>query len=233
MWEVFNFIGTNWTGITNLLLVIVGLSAVWLYKRQKKDELRNAASLIIMQVDELQVRVREIQTYITKQGLNSTAFYESLSLMESNYWDEYKHLFIRKMDNKSFDALNRFYQYISCIQEQQELMKSLQKNYFYVKQNSICNAEFSYIMETIREMNNATNPIQFQQCNVDMYWGQFWAIYSKKRNDLRSITDADSLTPYTPEQIATTIQAMLNQYALLEIVGTPGYNMLRSLAKMT
>lgn len=127
---IIEFISKNWLGISNFLIIIVGLSAVWIYKAQEKSKLQDAASLIVLQIDELQLRMQEIQSYITEQGLNFSAFYESLLLIDTNYWSKYKHLFVRKMDNKSYNNLNKFYQYILCIQEQQDLLRNLQKNYF-------------------------------------------------------------------------------------------------------
>ena len=88
---VIDFFIENWV---NLALIIVGLSAVWIYKAQEKGKLRDAASLIVLQIDELQKRVPELQSYITDKGLNSAAFYESLPLIDVNYWNKYKHLFI-------------------------------------------------------------------------------------------------------------------------------------------
>ena len=91
---------------SNILLVFTGLGAIlvyWLQKRQKETE---AASLIVLQIDELQDKLREISTYIVNKQSNSTAFYESLPLMEDNYWNQYKHYFIRKMDARSYSTLN-------------------------------------------------------------------------------------------------------------------------------
>ena len=122
---IIEFISKNWLGISNFLIIIVGLSAVWIYKAQEKSKLQDAASLIVLQIDELQLRMQEIQSYITEQGLNFSAFYESLLLIDTNYWSKYKHLFVRKMDNKSYNNLNKFYQYILCIQEQQDLLRNL------------------------------------------------------------------------------------------------------------
>lgn len=252
---VIDFFIENWV---NLALIIVGLSAVWIYKAQEKGKLRDAASLIVLQIDELQKRVSELQSYITDKGLNSAAFYESLPLIDVNYWNKYKHLFIRKMDNKSFDNLNKFYQYVTSMQEQQELMKNLQKQFFFVKQSAISNWEFSFIVETLKEVfatsvspqqlqsictssqvnseqeqviKNLVKQIEQSNPNVDM--SRFWGIYQNKRKLLIDITDADSLTAYTPEQISTSLQSLLKQYSLLEISGTEGYNKLRKIAKMT
>lgn len=256
---IIEFVTKNWLDISNFLIIIVGLSAVWIYKAQEKSKIQDAASLIVLQIDELQIRMQEIQSYITEQGLNFSAFYESLLLIETNYWSKYKHLFVRKMDNKSYNNLNKFYQYILCIQEQQDLLRNLQKNYFFVKQSAISNTEFMYISETLREVTQSIiSPeqlqalinsipkdnddglnqqtisnilIQLQQKNPNIE--RFWTVYQNKRQLFLSITNGNSLTSYTPMQISTTIQAVLKQYGLLEIAGTDGYKKLRKMANMT
>lgn len=260
MRNIIEFFVRNWLNISNFLIIVVGLSAVWIYKAQEKGKIRDAASLIVLQIDELQTRVQEIQSYITDRGLNFSAFYESLPLLDVNYWNKYKHLFIRKIDNKSYNNFNRFYQYISCMQEQQELLRNLQKNYFFVKQTAICNVEFNYICETLKEVENSIISseqlqalldsfpkendnninqqtisnifVQLQQKNPNFDMERFWAIYENKRNRLSDITNKDSLTAYTPMQISSTLQAVLKQYNLLEISGTEGYRKLCRIAKM-
>ena len=237
--ELFDFLKANWV---NLGLILVGLSAVWIYKMQEKEKLRDAACMIVLQINELQKRVQEIQSYITNQGLNLTAFYESLPLIDVNYWNNYKHLFVRKIDNKSYDSINKFYQYVTSMQEQQELLRNLQRNYFYVKQNAICNVEISFIIETLKEVSTSsaqkqteifTNLVkQIEQNNPDIDMSRFWSIYQSKRKRFISITNGDSLTPYTPEQISSTLQSLLKQYALLEIAGIEGYRTLCKIAKM-
>lgn len=251
------FISQYWTSISQLLLIIVGLSAVGIYIAQERGKIKDAASLIILQIDELQIRIQEIQSYVTNQGLNFSAFYESLPLMDTNYWSKYKHLFARKIDNKSYTNFNKFYQYVSCIQDQQELLRNLQRNYFFVKQGAISNYEFAYICETLKEVDNSIiTPsqlkslldsiptgesidenqqticnmlLQLQQKNPNIDMERFWTIYQGKRQRFLGITNQDSLTTYTPMQISTTLQAVLKQFSLLEITGTAGYNKLRKL----
>ena len=254
---LINFIKDNWV---NLGLIIVALSAVWIYKAQEKEKMRDAASLVVLQIDELQKRVQEIQSYITNQGLNLTAFYESLPLIDVNHWKNYKHLFIRKIDTKSYDSINKFYQYVTSMQEQQELMRNLQKNYFFVKQSALCNVEISFIVETLKEVDSSSvsskqlqeltqdtsvvsnekqqeilaNLIrQIEQNNPNIDMDRFWGIYQNKRRRFIAITNGDSLTPYTPEQISAPLQSLLKQYSLLEISGIEGYRKLCKIAKIT
>lgn len=61
----------NWV---NVLLIIVGGSAIVLYVVQERRRKTEAASLLVLQIDELLDRIREISTYITDGQLNATAF---------------------------------------------------------------------------------------------------------------------------------------------------------------
>lgn len=239
---------------------MVGSFALLIYIFQERNKIKNAASLVVLQIDELQIRVQEIQSYITDQGLNFSAFYESLPLMDANYWSEYKHLLIRKIDNKSYDNFNKFYQYIACMQEQQELLRNLQKNNFFVLQNMLSNAEYTFILETFKEVGNSIiTPDQLQELfnsipksqddnsvqtisnlieqlyqrnpNIDIE--RFWIVYKSKRDRFRAVIDSNELISYTPLQISITLKAVLEQYKLLEILGTDGYRKLRKLARIT
>lgn len=71
------FISENWA---NILLIIVGSFALATYILQERKKKIDAASLIVLQIDEFQERLREISTFIVDGQLNETAFYESLPL---------------------------------------------------------------------------------------------------------------------------------------------------------
>ena len=75
----------------DLGLIGVGLSAVVIYTLQERAKRIDAASLIVLQIDSLQNRLRELSTYIGEGKINSVAFYEALPLIKENYWDKYKH----------------------------------------------------------------------------------------------------------------------------------------------
>lgn len=122
---MLEFIKDNWA---NILLIIVGSFALATYILQERKKKIDAASLIVLQIDEFQERLREISTFIVDGQLNETAFYESLPLMDTDYWNKYKHYFVRKMDATSYTALNQLYEYVSEIQEQQTLMKQINKD---------------------------------------------------------------------------------------------------------
>ncbi len=251
-----------WSFVVNhgyqLVMAIVGCSALWVYGRQKKDQQRNAASLIILQIDDLQDRVQELQSYITDQGLNFTAFYESLLIFDVNYWDKYKNLLVRKIDVKSFNNINKLYQLVTSMQEQQQLVKKLQTQFFFEKEKLMIYWESVFILETLKEVDetymssqqfeNAVNSPnlgeeqrillnklikQIEQNNPNINMDRFWNAYSSKRKIFWDITNNNALTQYIPLQIESTLRNLLKRYSLLEISGTNGYNVLRKIAKMT
>lgn len=252
---MLEFFKDNWA---NILLIIVGSFALATYILQERRRKIDAASLIILQIDEFQKRLREISTFIVDGQLNETAFYESLPIMDTDYWNKYKHYFVRKMDAASFTALNQLYEYVSEILEQQMLMKSFQKNSFQITQHILANIESQFIMA---DLNNActevtaqnitsamgnmipqgvseedrntltemVRQIAVQNSNFDM--NRFWNLYNQQRNWTKSIINQGALTSYTPVQIRISLEKMLKKYSMLEINGTSGYQMLKKTAE--
>ena len=93
MWaNIANFITENWIDIS---LVIVGASAFVIYLLQERRKISEAASLIVLQVEELQTSIAEVGSYISEGKLNDGAFYESQMLFKTDYWDKHKHYFVR------------------------------------------------------------------------------------------------------------------------------------------
>lgn len=252
---MIKFLSENWA---NILLIIVGSFALATYILQERKKKIDAASLIVLQIDEFQERLREISTYIVDSQLNATAFYESLPLMDTDYWNKYKHYFVRKMDAISYTSLNQLYEYVSEIQEQQMLMKSLQKNSFQITQNVLANIESQFIVadfnnvcsevtaqnitsamgslipkgiseEDRNTLNAMIHQAATQSSNFDM--NRFQNLYNYQKNWIKAIINQDALTLYTPVQIRISLEKMIKKYSMLEISGTEGYQMLKKISK--
>lgn len=223
---------------------------LYITRASKKIE---AASLIVLQIDELQDRIREISGYIVNELLNSTAFYESLPLIERNYWSEYKHYFVQKMDATSYNSLNQFYNYVSEIQEQQVLLKTLQHNHFHVTQTVLANIQTLFIstgiaqnyggvIPQIMSLVNRTPPEEATEKDVETFRefakqmftkaqnfdaGTFWSEYNRQKSNLEYIINQNALTAYIPSQIKISLDNILKKYSMLEIVGCEGYHLLK------
>lgn len=254
--NILRFLSENWVDI---LLIIVGTLALVIYILQERRKVTEAASLVVQQIGELQERIKEIQSYIVDGQLNETAFYESTILLGEDYWNRYKHYFVRKIDSQSYRTLNSLYDCASEIQEQQQLMKSLQKNFFFVTQQVFANLETNYIVTGLNDstshpidmekvvsglaqnmpqnldsqqqesIENMLRQVAISSGNVD--FSLFWKNYNQNRMNIRAVIDQKALTPYTPLQIRLSLENALKQYALLEIIGCDGFKKLEKLAR--
>jgi len=256
MWtNISNFINENWLDI---LLVIVGASAFIIYWVQERHKISEAASLIVLQVEELQTRIAEIGTYISEGKLNDSAFYESQILFKTDYWDKHKHFFVRKMDSFSFKMFDDFYNCASEILEQQQFMKNLQKNSLFLTQQMLMQAETNYILQTLTtcvqtpvdisnlrdvigksfstevsdeqkaSVENLIKRIISSNQNIDQ--NTFWNIYNRSRSNLHSIINQNALTHYIPLQIRITLENALKKYNTIQVIGCEGYRKLKKIA---
>lgn len=221
---VTDLLKNNWQ---SLGLIAVGSLAFIVYILQGEAKKIEAASLIILQIEDLQDRLREISTYIVDRKLDFVAFYEALPLMKEDYWNKYKHYFVRKMSARDFSNINKLYDYVSIIQEQQELLQNLQKNDFFVRQNLVMNSEMQVI--TAKLQNKIAPP---DLMNVDeQVLKQVIPSCMQYRGNLEKVINSSPFTTYVPEQIAQSLQKFLREYSMLSVTGTEGYKMLEKQAK--
>ncbi len=97
---LFSFLDSNFfIGIVTLL---VGLVAFRIYKKQKLDAKRDAANVIL-----LEIQSAEQQLQIVNQ--NPDTLSETLLLMKNSSWDKYRYLFVRDFDRNEWDKVSDFY----------------------------------------------------------------------------------------------------------------------------
>lgn len=256
MWsQIINFLGSN---LKDILLIAVGLIALVVYFMQERRKVSEAASLIVMQIEDLQKRMREIGSYISEGVLSETAFYESQILFKTDYWNQYKHYFIRKLDSFSFNTIDEFYNCATEILEQQELMKNLQKNFFFYTQQTIMQMEATAIIQTLNlcsqnplNINEAVNGLiatipdgmngeqrqavenmlrQINMANQNRDYDQFFSIYSKEKQDIVTAVNRGALDRYTPVQIRISIENALKKLNSISVIGCEGYTKMKKIA---
>ena len=256
MWkEIMDFLGNN---LKDILLIGVGFVALVVYFMQESRKVSEAASLIVMQVEDLQKRIREIGSYITEGNLNDTAFYESQMLFKTDYWNQYKHYFIRKLDSFSFNTFDEFYNCATEILEQQELMKTLQKNFFFYTQQTLMQMEGTAVLQALNscsqnpaDVNEAVKGLvatipegmngeqkqavenmlkNFSTANQNRNYDQFWSIYSKEKQDIIMAVNRGAFDRYTPMQIRISIENALKKLNSISIIGCEGYTKMKKIA---
>ena len=255
---VVSFWSNNWS---NVLLILVGMTALAAYYFQERKKKIEAAALIVQQIDELQENISDIQSYIVDGKLNETAFYESIPVMGTNYWSQYKHYFITDIDAQSYRCISKMFDYATEIVEQQQLMKRLQKNFFYVIQNTMTSLEYQFVIsefarcvqypidqqslitgmqktlppgltpEQEAAMKNIVKQVGEVMSSGNINFQMFWKNYNQHKADIRLVVDQNGFTQYIPKQIKISLEGALKQWALLEVTSCDGYAVLKKWSK--
>jgi len=106
-----------------LITLVVGLSAIYLYLKQKADAKRDIAKLILQEI-------RYAEQQIRNSGRGTRGYSLSSRLLPTNSWDDNIHLFITDMKETEIDMISEFYSqaaYIDYLIEERSKQKLNQK----------------------------------------------------------------------------------------------------------
>lgn len=95
-----NFINSNLYNAVATFLV--GLFAIYLYIKQKEDQKRDAANVIIAEIRQAERLIDQFK----KSGISNDISYK---LLPSNNWVKYNYLFINDLDQDEIEQINNFY----------------------------------------------------------------------------------------------------------------------------
>ena len=91
--------------------LLAGAVAGLVYWKSKRDEVRNAAAILLTDIRDAEAGLRSLKTMPSDYG----AMTNVLVLPTSN-WLKYKHLFVKKLDNDHLTAIDKFFETCSSIQ---------------------------------------------------------------------------------------------------------------------
>lgn len=141
--------------IINGLTGAAGFCAIAIYLAQKHDSRANAAIMVTQQIDLINQETINIRSKINDSSPSFTYLYELPPLMQVNYWEKYKHLFIKYLSSKQLAEIDSFYRNASVIVEQQAFVKEITHNYYEeVQRNTLdfnkeqAKIEYSKAMES-------------------------------------------------------------------------------------
>ena len=249
-----------YNNIINVLLVIGGLTAFLVYYLQCKTKKRDAAALIVTQVEELKEKILQINNISFDNSINEKAFYETLDIITDNQWEKYKHIFIKKMDSYSFKTINNFYESILSIKEQLVFVKQLQHQQYFNIQGMLHSNCNKFILDTIEFSGSANGINDFKQfvinketsnededkqkklminvlddlfkANQSYDINQFWKIFNSKKELLKNIVNSEPYIHYIPLQVSETFNKAIKNINSIEIVGCDGFRKLKKIARI-
>lgn len=120
-----------------ILIVTVGVT-IAIYYWQKRAERRDAARIIVMQIDSINQKsdtlIRVIEA--NSNSFDPRKFWQADNIINNNDWERYRHLFVNKLQYNEICALNNYYDNVISIGIQQKEIRNLTSEIsktFYVK----------------------------------------------------------------------------------------------------
>ena len=253
---MFNFFIKNWDKI---FMSFAGFIAIFVYNKQKSDERHSAATLIIMQIDDLKNKLPSIIEIVNNNKLDPVGIYETLDFLIENQWNKYKHLFVKDIDINSLRIIDSFYESVSLIREQLVISKNLQCQEFFNNQQFLGQASSMLALQMllfnntnrdeVKSMNEKSNEnndnhkdLKETKNKIQLIGGQtvfennssqIMNNYYNKMNEIKELFGKQGMfISYLPEQVRITIAKELSKLSHIEIVGSSGYKKLRKIAKI-
>jgi hypothetical protein len=100
--HIVHFFDSNF--FVGLVTLVVGTVAFRIYNKQKVDAKRDAANVIL-----LEIQSAEQQLQIITQNQTPGALAENFYLMKNSSWDKYRYHFVRDFDRNEWDKITDFY----------------------------------------------------------------------------------------------------------------------------
>lgn len=125
---VFNILGSDCIDAIIMFLTVV--VTIVIYVTQKRNERRNAARIIVMQIDIINHRVDKLDRTIglDVSKIDTDKFWQSDNIIETNEWEIYRHLFVKKLDYSEIRSMSTFYSNVISIYDQQQEIKGIIAN---------------------------------------------------------------------------------------------------------
>jgi len=200
--------------VLNGLLVLGGVSAFYVYFAQKRNQRRDAAIMVALQIDEINRNVIAVGKAMEGSIILETSMFETNRIMTENLWSKYKHLLVKKIGMLNATALNEFYQ---CVENIMVFQSNIKGASHYTMNNSAYIYQFTYaqLYSTIR-----TNPsvAEFKQEDI-----------ASLANDVASTAAVTSKT-YIPKIMGIALDKFLTEFRGLKIESA--YAELRKIAKI-
>lgn len=157
---------------------MVGLLAYWVYKRQKDDFKKDAANIILLEIQSAERTIGQVRESVMEGNLPNKF------LIPMGSWDKYKYLFVRDFDRDEWDTITSFYNYCKIYDEAVSANESLfQKNEEQIRAN-VLRAPAEYISEFLK--SSETLPNEAPEKEIKKIYekvGKFQKIYLSRMSD--------------------------------------------------
>lgn len=108
---ISNLLNSNF--FQSLLTLIVGFVALYVYKKQRKDEKKAAANSIFLEIQHIEGCLPKVKEAVRRGTLQSLDF----NVLREDSWSKYSHLFSSNFDKEEWEIITDFYTNARLLEE--------------------------------------------------------------------------------------------------------------------
>lgn len=102
MEELWKFLNSSF--FVAIITLLAGSVAYWLYRKKNKDFKKDAANILLLEMQNAERLLTVAKERIRKEIIEDNAY-----AMPTESWSKYKYMFVRDFDRDQWDAINHFY----------------------------------------------------------------------------------------------------------------------------
>ena len=142
--------------ISSIAVIFASFFAVYQYKQQKKSELKTAFTSIVNEINQIDSVVYELYKLSDNGNLKSIDLYSSAPVIEENYWNRYKHLVMKELDQTDIKVLDEFYYNATQIERaRKEISHDLAQNWL-LKAQTMLNEKLEILKKSMEKPEDDT-----------------------------------------------------------------------------
>jgi hypothetical protein len=146
----FSIINSN--GLQTLAAIIVGAFIFIQYRVNKRDQVKDAAALIVIELQGAERTVKNIKKRLADKVLDS-----DISVMPSNSWQDYRQLFSKQLERDEWDTIEEYYNRASLLDDTIKYNNQMFRNDVEQIRINKQRAAADFAIDTVNNIGSDTN----------------------------------------------------------------------------
>lgn len=96
-----------------IVTIVVGLFAFIIYRKQKHDNRKSAANIVLLEIQHIEKAVKRTRDALYSDNINNI----ELDIVRDDVWSKYGHLFTNSLDNDEWELTSNFFQDAKLLDE--------------------------------------------------------------------------------------------------------------------
>lgn len=147
-----------------IILILTVLVTIWIYYANKREKLRNAVTILKLQIRDIEKNVEFLLSEgIIDGNIQERSLHYSALIYDENCWIKYSHMIVGHVSQLSYEAIDSFFKTAQQIREQQILIKTK----VLQSMDNKCMYYYNGIYTRVNTLLDKTSP-NIEQCEKEM-----------------------------------------------------------------